>query len=117
MLTFRKGAASVSSAGARAMAHHLMEETLSPEAVAIGDYYTRNRAAELGAGPGADGEPGPEAPLRGTRPQPRRDMHPGSRQRWRWIRTVSRRWSRSARSSPAAGGRGRVGNERRSDQP
>jgi hypothetical protein len=67
----------VSSAGARAMANHLMEETLSPEAVAIGDYYTRNRAAKLGAGPGADGEPGPEAPLRGTRPQPRRDMHPG----------------------------------------
>jgi phage/plasmid primase-like uncharacterized protein len=59
------------------MADHLMEETLSPEAVAIGDYYTRNRAAELGAGPGPDGEPGPEAPDRGTRPQPRRDMHPG----------------------------------------
>ena len=77
MLTFRKGAASVSSAGARAMANHLMEETLSPEAVAIADYYTRNRAAELGAGKGPDGEPGPEAPQRGTRPQPRRDMHPG----------------------------------------
>lgn len=77
MLTFRKGAASGSSAGARAMANHLMEETLSPEAVAIGDYYTRNRAAELGAGPGPDGEPGPEAPQRGTRPQPRRDMHAG----------------------------------------
>jgi phage/plasmid primase-like uncharacterized protein len=76
MLTFRKGAASVSPAGARAMADHLMEETLSPEAVALGDYYTRNRAAELGAGPGPDGEPGPEAPQRGTRPQPRRDMHP-----------------------------------------
>jgi phage/plasmid primase-like uncharacterized protein len=76
MLTFRKGAASVSSTGARAMADHLMEETLSPEAVALGDYYTRNRAAELGAGPGPDGEPGPEAPQRGTRPQPRRDMHP-----------------------------------------
>lgn len=75
MLTFRKGAASVSPAGARAMADHLMEETLSPEAVALGDYYTRNRAAELGAGP--DGETGPEAPQRGTRPQPRRDMHPG----------------------------------------
>jgi hypothetical protein len=59
------------------MANHLMEETLSPEAVAIGDYYIRNRAAELGAGPGPDGEPGPEAPQRGTRPQPRRDMHPG----------------------------------------
>jgi len=59
------------------MADHLMEETLSPEAVALGDYYTRNRAAELGAGPGAEGEPGPEAPQRGTRPQPRRDMHPG----------------------------------------
>jgi phage/plasmid primase-like uncharacterized protein len=57
------------------MADHLMEETLSPEAVALGDYYTRNRAAELGAG--AEGEPGPEAPRRGTRPQPRRDMHPG----------------------------------------
>jgi hypothetical protein len=38
------------------MADHLMEETLSPEAVAMGDYYTRNRAAELGAGePGPDG--------------------------------------------------------------
>ncbi len=59
------------------MADHLMEETLSPEAVAMGDYYTRNRAAELGAGPGPDGEAGPEAPNRGTRPQPRRDMHPG----------------------------------------
>jgi phage/plasmid primase-like uncharacterized protein len=59
------------------MADHLMEETLSPEAVALADYYTRNRAAELGAGPGAEGEAGPEAPSRGTRPQPRRDMHPG----------------------------------------
>jgi phage/plasmid primase-like uncharacterized protein len=59
------------------MADHLMEETLSPEAVAMGDYYTRNRAAELGGGPGPDGEAGPEAPNRGTRPQPRRDMHPG----------------------------------------
>jgi len=59
------------------MADHLMEETLSPEAVALGDYYTRNWAAELGAGPGADGEAGPEAPRQGTRPQPRRDMHPG----------------------------------------
>lgn len=57
------------------MADHLMEETLSPEAVALGDYYTRNRAAELGVGP--DGETGPEASQRGTRPQPRRDMHPG----------------------------------------
>ncbi|WP_158601027.1 MobF family relaxase [Teichococcus wenyumeiae] len=56
------------------MADHLMEETLSPEAVALGDYYTRNRAAELGAGPGPDGEAGPEASNRGTRPQPRRDM-------------------------------------------
>ncbi|SHK26571.1 conjugative relaxase domain-containing protein, TrwC/TraI family [Roseomonas rosea] len=77
MLTFRKGAATVTPGGARAMADHLMEETLSPEAVAMGDYYTRNRAAELGAGKGPDGEPGPEAPRRGTRPQPRRDMHPG----------------------------------------
>ncbi|WP_338666245.1 MobF family relaxase (plasmid) [Pararoseomonas sp. SCSIO 73927] len=77
MLTFRKGAAIAIPGGARAMADHLMEETLSPEAVAMGDYYTRNRAAELGAGPGPDGEPGPEAPRRGTRPQPRRDMHPG----------------------------------------
>ncbi|MDN3563044.1 MobF family relaxase, partial [Paeniroseomonas aquatica] len=77
MLTFRKGAASVTPGGARAMADHLMEETLSPEAVAMGDYYTRNRAAELGAGPGPDGEAGPEAPRQGTRPQPRRDMHPG----------------------------------------
>ena len=58
------------------MADHLMEETLSPEAVALGDYYTRNRAAELGAGPGPDGEAEPEAPRQGTRPQPRRDMHP-----------------------------------------
>ncbi|SHK51778.1 hypothetical protein SAMN02745194_05076, partial [Roseomonas rosea] len=49
MLTFRKGAATVTPGGARAMADHLMEETLSPEAVAMGDYYTRNRAAELGA--------------------------------------------------------------------
>jgi len=77
VLTFRKGAATASDAGGRAMADHLMEETLSPEAVALGDYYTRNRAAELGAGPGPDGEPGPEAPQRGTRPQPRRDMHSG----------------------------------------
>ncbi|WP_424137676.1 MobF family relaxase [Roseomonas chloroacetimidivorans] len=77
MLTFRKGAATTVAGGARAMADHLMEETLSPEAVAMGDYYTRNRAAELGAGKGPDGEPGPEAPRRGTRPQPRRDMHPG----------------------------------------
>ncbi|MBB5696013.1 MobF family relaxase [Muricoccus pecuniae] len=77
MLTFRKGAATVTPGGARAMADHLMEETLSPEAVAMGDYYTRNRAAELGAGPGPGGEAGPEAPNRGTRPQPRRDMHPG----------------------------------------
>ena len=77
MLTFRKGASTVTPGGARAMADHLMEETLSPEAVAIGDYYTRNRAAELGAGKGPDSEPGPEAPCRGTRPQPRRDMHPG----------------------------------------
>jgi phage/plasmid primase-like uncharacterized protein len=77
VLTFRKGAASALPGGARAMADHLMEETLSPEAVAMGDYYTRNRAAELGAGPGPDGEAGPEAPRRGTRPQPRRDMHPG----------------------------------------
>jgi phage/plasmid primase-like uncharacterized protein len=59
------------------MADHLMEETLSPEAVAMGDYYTRNRVAELGAGQGPDGEAGPEAPRQGTRPQPRRDMHPG----------------------------------------
>lgn len=59
------------------MADHLMEETLSPEAVALGDYYTRNRAAELGAAPGPDGEARPEAPRQGTRPQPRRDMHPG----------------------------------------
>jgi hypothetical protein len=77
VLTFRKGAASALPGGARAMADHLMEETLSPEAVALGDYYTRNRAAELGGGPGPDGEAGPEAPRRGTRPQPRRDMHPG----------------------------------------
>jgi hypothetical protein len=77
VLTFRKGAASALPGGARAMADHLMEETLSPEAVAIGDYYTRNRAAELGAGPGPDGEAGPETPNRATRPQPRRDMHPG----------------------------------------
>ncbi len=77
MLTFRKGAVTVTPGGARAMADHLMEETLSPEAVAMGDYYTRNRAADLGAGPGPEGEAGPEAPNRGTRPQPRRDMHPG----------------------------------------
>ncbi len=77
MLTFRKGAASVTPGGARAMADHQMEETLSPKAVAMGNYYTRNRAAELGAGPGPDGEAGPEAPRQGTRPQPRRDMHPG----------------------------------------
>jgi phage/plasmid primase-like uncharacterized protein len=77
VLTFRKGVASALPGGARAMADHLMEETLSPEAVAMGDYYTRNRAAELGAGPGPDGAAGPEAPRRGTRPQPRRDMHPG----------------------------------------
>jgi phage/plasmid primase-like uncharacterized protein len=77
VLTFRKGAASALPGGARAMADHLMEETLSPEAVAIGDYYTRNRASELGFGPGPDGEAGPEAPSRGTRPQPRRDTHPG----------------------------------------
>ena len=77
MLTFRKGAATTFPGGARAMADHLMEETLSPEAVALGDYYTRNRAAELGAGPEPDGEAGPEAPRQGTRPQPRRDMHPG----------------------------------------
>ena len=35
MLTFRKGAATAIPGGARAMADHLMEETLSPEAVAM----------------------------------------------------------------------------------
>nr|WP_304621616.1 MobF family relaxase [Roseomonas sp. KE0001] len=75
-MTFRKGAASSAPSGGRAMADHLMEETLSQPAVDMADYYTRNRAVELGAGTGPEGEAGPEAPRQGTRPQPRRDMHP-----------------------------------------
>jgi phage/plasmid primase-like uncharacterized protein len=54
------------------MADHLMEETLSPEAVAMGDYYTRTRVPNA---PLAEGE-GAEVQTPGTKPQPRRDMHP-----------------------------------------
>ena len=68
MLTFRMGAG-MSPSAALAMAEHLGEETLSPERQALADYYTRNEPAQ------APGEVA--APTEGgTRPQPRRDMHP-----------------------------------------
>lgn len=73
MLTFRKGAVAAPSA-ARAMAEHLLEETLSPERLGVAEYYTRGLGArphhQLDAAEAA-GPPGV-----GVVPTPRRDLHP-----------------------------------------
>lgn len=63
--------------GARMIADHLMEITLSPKAMVAEDYYARSCAVELKAKLELNGEPDPEVPRQETRPQPRPDMHPG----------------------------------------
>nr|WP_282572168.1 MobF family relaxase [Roseomonas acroporae] len=72
-MTFRKGAVAAPSA-ARAMAEHLLEETLSPERLGVAEYYTRGLGArphhQLDAAEAA-GPPGV-----GVVPTPRRDLHP-----------------------------------------
>nr|WP_254452808.1 MobF family relaxase [Roseicella sp. DB1501] len=72
-MTFRKGAVAAPSA-ARAMAEHLLEETLSPERLGVAEYYTRG----LGVRPHhqLDAADAARLPGVGVVPTPRRDLHP-----------------------------------------
>jgi TrwC relaxase/AAA domain len=75
MLTFRVGAAG-SPGAAKKMAEHLVTQTLPETASELAAYYQRGIGAEEDPSETAANPQASDAVQPGTRPEPRRDMHP-----------------------------------------